>query len=284
MKLDKIDIKTTEVLEWKGVHLFHFQGSACSQKLRIFLNYKNIDWVSHEVNLIKGDNFSEWYLGINPRGLVPTLVHNGDVHIESNDIMTYLDQEFPNTKLFPTNLIDDIKKDLDYEDSLHFDLRRLTFRYLVPHILGKKDPKKTDFKESHDGTIQGQNDAYKEKEISFWKKHYDHGITDDEVIESGNKFKDIYSKFDSILKNQNFLKGDEFTIVDLAWYVSTKRLYAAGVPIDKYKNVKNWFDKLDNDNNFNKEANPIFILKITKVILKIYNKLKGKYLTDLVDF
>ena len=132
MKLDKIDIKTTEVLEWKGVHLFHFQGSACSQKLRIFLNYKNIDWVSHEVNLIKGDNFSEWYLGINPRGLVPTLVHNGDVHIESNDIMTYLDQEFPNTKLFPTNLIDDIKKDLDYEDSLHFDLRRLTFRYLVP--------------------------------------------------------------------------------------------------------------------------------------------------------
>ena len=150
MKLDIHDIKTTEVLNWKGVHLFHFQGSACSQKLRIFLNYKNIDWVSHEVNLIKGDQFSEWYLGINPRGLVPTLVHNGDVHIESNDIMTYLDQEFPNTKLFPTNLIDDIKKDLDYEDSLHFDLRRLTFRYLVPHILGKKDPKKIDFKESHD--------------------------------------------------------------------------------------------------------------------------------------
>ena len=142
MKLDKIDIKTTEVLEWKGVHIFHFQGSACSQKLRIFLNYKNIDWVSHEVNLIKGDQFSEWYLGINPRGLVPTLVHNADVHIESNDIMTYLDQEFPNTKLFPTNLIDDIKKDLDYEDSLHFDLRRLTFRYIVPHFLVKKILKK----------------------------------------------------------------------------------------------------------------------------------------------
>ena len=97
-------------------------------------------------------------------------------------------------------------------------------------------------------------------------------------------FKDIYSKFDSILKNQNFLKGDEFTIVDLAWYVSTKRLYAAGIPIYKYKNVKNWFDKLDKDNNFKKEANPIFLLKITKFILKIYNKLKGKYLTDLVDF
>ena len=38
MKLDIHDIKTTEVLNWKGVHLFHFQGSACSQKLRIFLN------------------------------------------------------------------------------------------------------------------------------------------------------------------------------------------------------------------------------------------------------
>ena len=53
MKLDISDIKTKEVLSWKGIHLLHFKGSACSQKLRIFLNIKNIDWHSHEINLIK---------------------------------------------------------------------------------------------------------------------------------------------------------------------------------------------------------------------------------------
>ena len=41
------DIKTREVLDWKGVHLFHFMGSSCSQKARIFLNLKGIPWESH---------------------------------------------------------------------------------------------------------------------------------------------------------------------------------------------------------------------------------------------
>ena len=41
------DIKTREVLDWKGVHLIHYMGSSCSQKVRIFLNLKGIDWESH---------------------------------------------------------------------------------------------------------------------------------------------------------------------------------------------------------------------------------------------
>ena len=112
MKLDKSDIKTKEILDWKGIHLFHFSGSACSQKLRIFFNIKNIDWNSHVINLIKQEQFSKWFLGINPRGLVPTLVHDGDVHIESNEIMSYLDGLYKDNKLFPIDLIDEINKDL----------------------------------------------------------------------------------------------------------------------------------------------------------------------------
>ena len=70
MKLDRSDIKTEEILDWKGIHLFHFSGSACSQKLRIFFNIKKINWNSHVINLIKQEQFSKWFLGINPRGLV----------------------------------------------------------------------------------------------------------------------------------------------------------------------------------------------------------------------
>ena len=75
------DIETREVLDWQGVHLLHFSGSACSQKTRIFLNLKGIDWVSHPVNLGTQQNYTPWFLGINPRGLVPVLVHDGAVHI-----------------------------------------------------------------------------------------------------------------------------------------------------------------------------------------------------------
>ena len=284
MKLDRSDIKTEEILDWKGIHLFHFSGSACSQKLRIFFNIKNINWKSHIINLIKQEQFSKWFLGINPRGLVPTLVHDGDVHIESNEIMAYLDDVYKDNKLFPIDLIDEINKDLAFEDSLHHDLRRLTFRYIIPHALGKKNPSTIDAKEQFEGTIQGKADENKSKEILFWKNHYQNGITDDEIIESANKFKNIYEDFDKTLKNQKYLKGDEFTVVDLAWYVSTKRLTMAGIPIEKYKNVQKWFSNLDNDENFKKEIKIDIPIKIIAVAIKIINKIKRTYVTDLVKF
>ena len=284
MKLDRSDIKTEEILDWKGIHLFHFSGSACSQKLRIFFNIKKINWNSHVINLIKQEQFSEWFLGINPRGLVPTLVHDGDVHIESNEIMAYLDDVYKDNKLFPIDLIDEINKDLAFEDSLHHDLRRLTFRYIIPHALGKKNPSTIDAKEQFEGTIQGKADENKSKEILFWKNHYQNGITDDEIIESANKFKNIYEDFDKTLKNQKYLKGDEFTVVDLAWYVSTKRLAMAGIPIEKYKNVQKWFSNLDNDENFKKEIRIDMPIKMIAVAIKIINKIKRTYVTDLVKF
>ncbi len=284
MKLNKSDISTKEILEWKGIHLLHFSGSACSQKLRIFFNIKKIKWYSHIINLIKQEQFSEWFLGINPRGLVPTLVHDGDVHIESNEIMRYLDEIFNDRRLFPLHIIDEISNDLEFEDSLHHDLRRLTFRYIIPHSLGKKAPDILSKKEKSKGTIQGLPDECKNREITFWKNHYKYGITDEEVIESATKFKKVYQNFNKILANQNYLKGNDFTVVDLAWYVSTKRLITSGIPIYKYKNVKKWFDKLNNDNNFSKEIKIDLPLLITSKILKIINKLKRKYVTDLVDF
>ena len=284
MKLDRSDIKTEEILDWKGIHLFHFSGSACSQKLRIFFNIKKINWNSHVINLIKQEQFSKWFLGINPRGLVPTLVHDGDVHIESNEIMAYLDGVYKDNKLFPIDLIDEINKDLAFEDSLHHDLRRLTFRYIIPHALGKKNPSTIDAKEQFEGTIQGKADENKSKEILFWKNHYQNGITDDEIIESANKFKNIYENFDNTLKNQKYLKGDKFTVMDLAWYVSTKRLAMAGIPIEKYKNVQKWFSNLDNDENFKKEIKIDIPIKIIAVVIKIINKIKRTYVTDLVKF
>ena len=175
MLLDKCDIKTKEVLGWKGIHLFHFSGSSCSQKLRIFLNIKDLNWVSHPIDLIKNENFSPWYLGINPRGLVPTLVHDGEVHIESNEIMKYLDTIDDSSKLYPTYNLDYIMSELYVEDDLHLDLRTLTFRFIVPHKLGKKERYLLDSKKQQKGTIKGKNDPNEDKEINFWINHHMNG-------------------------------------------------------------------------------------------------------------
>jgi hypothetical protein len=62
MKLLDCDIKTREVLDWQGVHLFHASSSSCSQKVRIYLNLKGIAWTSHLVDLMGKANLTDYYL------------------------------------------------------------------------------------------------------------------------------------------------------------------------------------------------------------------------------
>src|SRR6516164_9252877 len=42
-----------------------------------------IPWQSHPIDLPSNENMQSWFLGINPRGLVPVLVHDGVDHILS---------------------------------------------------------------------------------------------------------------------------------------------------------------------------------------------------------
>jgi glutathione S-transferase len=71
----------------RGVHLFHAGMSNCSQRIRIVLEEKGMAWESHLVDLDKHEHLTEQYQQINPNGVVPTLVHDGQVIIESNDII-----------------------------------------------------------------------------------------------------------------------------------------------------------------------------------------------------
>ena len=285
MLLDHSDIQTKEVLNWKGFNLLHFAGSACSQKLRIFLNLKEIDWISHHIDLTKNEQFDSWYLGINPRGLVPTLVHNGNVHIESNDIMQYIESVNTDVVLFPNEHINEIIESLEYEDSLHIDLRTLTFRFIVPHKLGKKDLKLLDEKENFKGTIQGDLDRNKQKEIDFWKQHYKNGITDDQVIKSANNFIVALDKLEKKLSENKYILNNNLSILDVAWFISINRIIIAGFPVKfNYPNIKAWFQMLSSDKRFSREIKgniPLFIIKNT---LGLYNFFKKRRLIDIVKF
>ena len=285
MLLDHSDIQTKEVLNWKGFNLLHFAGSACSQKLRIFLNLKEIDWISHHIDLTKNEQFDSWYLGINPRGLVPTLVHNGNVHIESNDIMQYIESVNNNVVLIPNEYMDEIVESLEYEDSLHIDLRTLTFRFIVPHKLGKKDLKLLNEKENFKGTIQGDVDKNKQKEIDFWKQHYKNGITNDQVIKSANNFVVALDKIEKKLCESKYILNNRLSILDVAWFISINRIIIAGFPVkNNYPNINTWFQILSSDKRFSKEVKGNIPLIILKNILGLYNFFKKRRLIDIVKF
>jgi len=81
--------------------LYHFPLSTCSQKVRLVLAEKNLAFTSHEVDLLSGAQHDPAYVTLNPNHVVPTLVHDGTVLIESTLINEYLDDAFPEPPMRP---------------------------------------------------------------------------------------------------------------------------------------------------------------------------------------
>ncbi|MCC6472339.1 MAG: glutathione S-transferase family protein [Burkholderiales bacterium] len=84
--------------------LYHYWSSVCSQKVRMCLAEKGIAWQSHHVDIFRFENYEPWYTALNPKAVVPTLDHDGRVLIESNVILEYLEDNFPQVKLRPDDL------------------------------------------------------------------------------------------------------------------------------------------------------------------------------------
>lgn len=83
------------------LELYNFSQSTCSLKVRICLGEKDLDWVDRRLVSKNHDHLSEWYLKLNPNGVVPTLIHDGVPIIESSVIAQYLDDAFPERSLSP---------------------------------------------------------------------------------------------------------------------------------------------------------------------------------------
>ena len=83
------------------ITLYDFGNSVCCQKVRITLTEKGLDWQAIPVNLFKAEQYDPKYLKLNPKGLVPTLVHEGNAIAESTLICEYLDETFPEPPLAP---------------------------------------------------------------------------------------------------------------------------------------------------------------------------------------
>ena len=67
---------------------------------------KHLGWTSQHLSLRAGDTLNPDYLRLNPNGVVPTLVHDGSIIIESTVINEYIDDAFEPNSLKPSSPID----------------------------------------------------------------------------------------------------------------------------------------------------------------------------------
>ena len=283
MKLLNSDIKTKEVLNWEGVHLINYQFSACSMKSRIYLNVKGIAYTSHWINLSTGENFSDWFQGISPRSLVPVLVHDGEVHIESNDILQHLERSFNENPLIPIGYDDTVTELLQFEDDLHIDIRNITFKFLVPGILTKLKSIKS--KSNSKATLHGKSDLVDDQNRSFWKNFYEKGILNSAAKSSLIRMKAALDEINTNLQNSEFILGTKLSLIDIAWFIYATRLQNAGYPLKKlHPNVHIWYENLFQDERFSKEVKiPLLMKLITKLNLLILKFKKRDIETFLND-
>ncbi len=81
--------------------LYHAAISTCSQKVRLVLAEKGLDWTGHELDLVRGEQHDPAYVKLNPGHVVPTLIDAGRVLVESTLVNEYLDEAYPEPALRP---------------------------------------------------------------------------------------------------------------------------------------------------------------------------------------
>ncbi len=86
-----------------AIVLYHNDMSVCAQTVRLTLEEKGLDYGQKHLNLRRGDQREPAYLKLNPNGLVPTLVHDDVVVVESVVINEYIDDAFEGVRLKPAS-------------------------------------------------------------------------------------------------------------------------------------------------------------------------------------
>ncbi|MEM7434260.1 MAG: glutathione S-transferase family protein [Myxococcota bacterium] len=279
MRLAEDEVTTDEVKSWRGVHLLHFRSSSCSQKVRTFLSEKGVTYVSRHVNLPRHEHVNPWFLGINPRGVVPVLVHDGIVHVESNDIMAYADS-LPSRvpSFFPQ---DDeersfVDASLALENDLHIDLRNITMGFLFPGSAAKKSRKTLDVYESAGAPNEARN-----KEVAWWRAFArDGGVTNAALERSVQRFHDAFQDLDRRLATRPWLIGNRISVLEVAWFISVHRLAIAGYPIEIHPNLAEHYAGLLGRESFTAQVNPGQPMGLVIGVYGAYRRARGTALRD----
>jgi len=87
------------------MRLYTYFRSSAANRVRIALNLKGVHYDSVPVNLLKGEQASDAYAGVNPHRRVPALDIGEAVLVQSPAILEYLDETYPEPPLLPVGAL-----------------------------------------------------------------------------------------------------------------------------------------------------------------------------------
>lgn len=81
--------------------LHNYYRSGSSQRVRIALELKGLDYEYVPVNLLKGEHRGDAYGRLQPQNMAPALDANGQIIIQSPAILEWLEEVYPQPALLP---------------------------------------------------------------------------------------------------------------------------------------------------------------------------------------
>ncbi|MEM8563432.1 MAG: glutathione S-transferase family protein [Pseudomonadota bacterium] len=257
----------------RGLHLFHFDGAPCAQRVRFALGEKGLArgrevtfdaaddgalmgeegrWVSRTVSLPRKAHLSEAYAKIHPDMVVPALVHDGRLYLESMDIITYLDETFAGPQLVPQGSEAKAEAMALVEEAklLHVSLRYVTFRWGLGRLamLNGKEQKRLQAL-----AAKGED---KENLVSFYRAYsgrtIEQSVFDDHLKRLYTAFTHVEARLSD---GRDYLMGGQVSIADAFWAMKILRLIETGYPISRvHPAVYTWYQRMAQRPAFQQEV------------------------------
>ena len=221
--------------------LYDGTTSVCAIKVRLALAEKGLKFKSRNIDLRKGEQFAGNYLKLNPNAVVPTLVDNDAVILESSIIMQYLEDLTAEKSLLPKTPLDRAKmrfwlKRID--DLIHPSAGILTHATAFrPSFLKKSAKEQKEFLEK----IPDKGRRARQEVV------YRDGLSAVIVVNAIQTFDKFIKDMEFDLKTHDFIAGPDYSLADVAATPYINRLEALKL-LDVWKDVAprviNWFEHI----------------------------------------
>lgn len=191
------------------LELYHNAMSTCSQKVRLCLAEKGLEWTDRHMDLRAGDQHTPEYLALNPKGVVPTLVDDGEVIVESTVINEYVDERFPEPALKPADPLNVARMRLwtkQLDEGLHAECgvmsNAIAFRF-------QKLAKGEAFAAK---LVEGIPDAAKRER---YRSVVFEGVKSPLFTSSITRFRKLLEDMDAALADHRWLAGEILSLADI---------------------------------------------------------------------
>jgi len=188
---------------------------------------------------------------LNPKAVVPTLVHDGKVILESTVIAEYLDEAFPDPPLKPADLARRAAMRVwtkAVDEQLHPACAELTFASCHRHIIGRLSPEKfAEFLESTPPISVTANWHARKKEIVR------QGMAAPGVAKTFRLYDGYLQKMEDTLQDQTWLAGDSYSLADIGLAPYVNRLDMLGMSdmwIGSRPRLTDWFERIKSRPSF----------------------------------